>query len=137
MTEDKACRDLLDNDGENRAVRCFLGIYQCGSPSVKQMKIHLEHSGFNDCWPEWVTDPKNAGHLTKGGAQDWLRYLFALEDRAAKPAVPDGCAIVPKEPTDKMTFVGQSMRYVSANSIGAIYRSMLSAAPTPPETAKE
>lgn len=74
-------RELLDDDGENRAVRCFLSMYGCmNSPSVKSMKIHLEHSGFNDCWPAWVTDPANAGHLTKGGAQHWLRHLFALEE---------------------------------------------------------
>ncbi len=71
--------DLID--GENRAVRCFLMLYgnTGGSTSVKSMKIHLEHSGFNDCWPSWVIDPANAGHLTKAGAQDWLRHLFALE----------------------------------------------------------
>lgn len=35
---------------------------------------------------------------------------------------------VPKEPTDLMTHVGQRLRYVSAWSIGAIYREMLAAA---------
>lgn len=38
--------------------------------------------------------------------------------------------LVPSEPTDQMTFVGQSHRYDSAWSIGAIYREMLAAAPT-------
>lgn len=73
-------RDLLDEDGENRAVRCFLAQYQCGSScSTKRMKTHLEQSGFKDCWPDWVNT--NGGHLTKGGAQAWLRYLFALEHK--------------------------------------------------------
>lgn len=92
-------RDLIDKTGENRAVRMFLALYGgMTGISVKQMKIHLEHSGFNDCWPAWVIDPANQGHLTKGGAQDWLRHLFALEqgeqpaderkDAASKAAVP-------------------------------------------------
>lgn len=71
-------RELLDADGENRAVRSFLAQFQCGGDSgIKAMKIHLEHSGFNDCWPAWVVG--SSGHLTKGGAQSWLRHLFALE----------------------------------------------------------
>jgi hypothetical protein len=40
--------------------------------------------------------------------------------------------LVPIEPTDAMTYIGQTLRYDSANSIGDIYRKMLSAAPTPP-----
>jgi hypothetical protein len=46
--------------------------------------------------------------------------------------VPDGWKLVPVEPTDAMTFVGQKHRYDSAWSIGAIYREMLAAAPRQP-----
>jgi hypothetical protein len=42
--------------------------------------------------------------------------------------VPEGYALVPIDPTDVMTFIGQSMRYESLNSIGAIYKSMIAAA---------
>lgn len=66
---------------ENLAVRAFLSAYQCNpAVTVALMKSHMEHHGFNDCWPDWVTDPNTQGHLTKQGAQSWLRYLFALEN---------------------------------------------------------
>jgi hypothetical protein len=42
--------------------------------------------------------------------------------------IPEGYALVPVEPTDGMTFIGQSMRYESLNSIGAIYKAMIAAA---------
>lgn len=47
----------------------------------------------------------------------------------ATPNIPTGRRLVPIEPTDKMTYVGQSLRYDSAISIGEIYRQMLAAAP--------
>lgn len=74
--------DLLDDDGENRAVRSFLMQYGLQGLTVLRMRNHMELSGWHDCWPEWVNDPANEGHLTKGGAGDWLRFLFKLEDRA-------------------------------------------------------
>ncbi|HGN3233784.1 TPA: hypothetical protein ACKRQQ_001468 [Pseudomonas aeruginosa] len=49
----------------------------------------------------------------------------------AQPSVPDGWKPVPMEPTPQMTFVGQSLRYDSVNSIGEIYRQMLAVAPSP------
>lgn len=73
-------RDLLDSDGENRAVRAFLMLYGCGNPTAKQMAEHMRLSGFNFV-PDWVE--RSPGHLTKGGAQLWLRMLFALECAAA------------------------------------------------------
>ena len=71
-------RTLLDTDGENRAVRMFLALY--GSSygiTIRQMKCHLGAAGFGGAWPTWVNE--HDGHLTKGGAQDWLRHLFNLE----------------------------------------------------------
>lgn len=85
-------RDLLDGDGENRAVRTFLQLYGCtNSPSVEGMRAHLSASGFDGCWPEWVeqSDVGTGGHLTKGGAQDWLRHLFSLESVLSPIAVTD------------------------------------------------
>jgi hypothetical protein len=38
--------------------------------------------------------------------------------------------LVPVDPTDEMTFIGQSLRYVPINSIGTIYRAMLAAVPS-------
>jgi hypothetical protein len=74
-------RELMDSDGENRAVRAFLMLYgSTASPSIEGMRDHMEFSGFNGCWPEWAAT--QYGFLTKGGAQDWLRYLFGLEQAA-------------------------------------------------------
>jgi hypothetical protein len=50
----------------------------------------------------------------------------------APVAVPAGWKLVPVQPTDKMTFIGQSLRYDSVNSIGEIYRQMIAAAPSAP-----
>ena len=71
--------DLIDkDDGENRAVRAFLMLYggACGV-TCGQMLDHLTNSGFPHA-PYWVVGQRSA-HLTKGGAQSWLRHLFALE----------------------------------------------------------
>lgn len=68
---------LLDTDGENRAVRMFLALYGgARGVTTQQMRGHLTMAGFPDAWPEWAN--LNV-HLTKGGAQDWLRHLFDLE----------------------------------------------------------
>lgn len=69
-------RDLLDADGENRAVRTFLQLYGGESVTTQRMRNHLTMSGFEHYWPDWTN--KNE-HLTKAGAQIWLRYLFSLE----------------------------------------------------------
>lgn len=72
--------DLLDTDGENRAVRAFLLLYgtSCGV-TVGVMQRHMRMSGFPH-WLEWVAKPDAAGeHLNKAAAQAWLRHLFALE----------------------------------------------------------
>ena len=84
-------RDLIDpDDGENRAVRAFLMRYEPAGLSVGQMKTHLRMSGWNGCWPSWCDEPgEDKQHLTKAGAQLWLRHLFSLE-AAAGVAVAHG-----------------------------------------------
>lgn len=67
-------RELLDDDGENRAVRAFLMMYGTPGLTALKMKKHMIASGFPH-YPDWVQDC----HLTKAGAQIWLRQLFALE----------------------------------------------------------
>ena len=51
---------------------------------------------------------------------------------ASPASAPEGFVLVPVEPTNEMTFIGQSHRYDATWSVGAIYREMLAAAPTPP-----
>lgn len=68
---------LLDDDGENRAVRAFLMHYGAPGLTVKQQRDNMRRAGWGGCWPGWVPDVD--GHLTKAGAQAWLRHLFSLE----------------------------------------------------------
>jgi hypothetical protein len=71
-------RDLIDpEDGENRAVRAFLMHYGAPGLTVKQQRDNMRRAGWDGFWPAWTADVD--GHLTKLGAQNWLRYLFDLE----------------------------------------------------------
>jgi hypothetical protein len=83
-------RDLLDEEGENLAVRAFLLYYGGGNAAcpIISMRAHLARSGFDGCWPAWAAAP-NSSTLTKSGAQLWLRHLFALEGRRSA-AIGDG-----------------------------------------------
>lgn len=74
-------KDLLDDDGENRAVRSFLLCYGMsdGKRTIGAMKYHMEMSGW-DNHPDFVAFTSlHDAHLTKAEAQAWLRHLFALE----------------------------------------------------------
>jgi hypothetical protein len=84
---------LMDDDGENRAVRCFLMQYGVPGLTTGAMRKHMERCGFSH-WPEWVTE-QDGEHLTKGGAQHWLRHLFALE-AAERLCAPSASAPLPK-----------------------------------------
>lgn len=81
---------LIDDEGENQAVRIFLALYggACGV-TAEQMRKHLKMAGFDGAWPEWASAYN--GHLTKAGAQLWIRHLFALEQPAQlkPPAVEE------------------------------------------------
>jgi len=70
--------EMVNDEGENRAVRMFLALYggACGV-TAEQMRKHLDMAGFDGAWPEWANN--HNGHLTKAGAQLWIRHLFALE----------------------------------------------------------
>lgn len=90
MNQDQQlCEALIDPvDGENRAVRCFLMFYTGGSAMVADVRENMRAAGF-PYWPEWV-EKEEAGALSKLGAQNWLRHLFALEARTAtQQAAPE------------------------------------------------
>jgi hypothetical protein len=73
---------LIDpQDGENLAVRCFLMLYTGGATMVRDIREGMRTAGFPH-WPEWV-EADDAGSLSKLGAQNWLRHLFALENPPA------------------------------------------------------
>jgi hypothetical protein len=59
-------------------------------------------------------------------------FNFARALLASERVAREGWKLVPLEPTNKMTAVGQEHRYQSVWSIGAIYREMLAASPTAP-----
>lgn len=71
------------DDGENPAVRAFLLCYgaQMHDMTIGRMREHLTRSGL-PYWPEWAAPSAGSDgmHLTKMGAQSWLRYLFSLEE---------------------------------------------------------
>ncbi len=72
-------RQILDDEGENLAVRSFLMQYSCDrSITAEEMCRHMKLSGWDEFWPTWA--PGSNAHLTKAGAQIWLRLLFNLED---------------------------------------------------------
>jgi hypothetical protein len=75
---------VQDAEGENKAVRSFLMLYGQPGLTVGQMKKHMTMSGFK-AWPAWVETEPDGAHLTKAGAQLWIRHLFALE---ATPHAP-------------------------------------------------
>lgn len=78
-------RNLRDTDGENLAVRWFLAGYCKGGVTAKEMRKHMEMSGYGGAWPKWASDFN--GHLTKAGAQLWIRHLFNLEQPAQQEPV--------------------------------------------------
>lgn len=71
--------ELIDDDGENLAVRWFLAAYSGGVNTGHRMAIHMQKCGFGWTHPDWVKKYVPGEHLSKGGAQAWLRHLFALE----------------------------------------------------------
>lgn len=74
---------LLDSDGENRAVRSFLMAYSCDRAlSIGDMANHMRRSGWSGHWPDWVSISEKS-HLTKAGAQLWIRHLFDMEAMSA------------------------------------------------------
>jgi hypothetical protein len=85
--------DLMDDDGENRAVRTFLLHYGAPGLTVAQMRENMRRAGWDGCWPEWVNNPE-VPYLTKAGAQHWLRHLFSLEPVvAARTELPQPTTI--------------------------------------------
>lgn len=73
-------RPLLHDDGENQAVRTFLMFYG-SNPTLThlQMMFNMQHSGY-PYFPSWVGEVRDET-MTKAAAQDWLRYLFSLENK--------------------------------------------------------
>jgi hypothetical protein len=78
---------------------------------------------FGDWWDDYF---KRHGKEKAWPVKAAAREAFAFAQAAA---APEGWKLVPIDPTNRMTFIGQGMRYESANSIGAIYAAMLLAAP--------
>ena len=73
-------RELMKKN-ENQAVRCFLMFYGGNyGITVKKMRDHMRLAGYTS-WPHWVDVTTDGQHLTKSDAQEWLRYLFNLEEK--------------------------------------------------------
>jgi hypothetical protein len=127
---------LLDDDGENGAVRWFLACYgHGGQKTIGTMKANLEMAGFEGCWPDWCNAEHPSAHLTKGGAQLWIRHLFSLE--AQQVAVPAGYVLVTAESLRDIkcrvntlaTLSLKAERYSAGREIKQDIADMLAAAP--------
>jgi hypothetical protein len=82
-------RDLLDEEGENRAVRSFLMQYSCDRAiTVGAILAHMNRSGWRGTAPAFALDVRPETHLTKAGAQLWIRHLFSLECAAPTAGEP-------------------------------------------------
>jgi len=77
-------RELLDDDGENLALRTFLAFYGNNpTVSIGAMKDCMETSGW-DNHPEFVIRMSDWS-MTKGTAQMWIRHLLSLEQAITQP----------------------------------------------------
>ncbi len=84
--------NLLDEEGENQAVRDFLGLYGCaGGTNIGTMKKHMKRSGWDKHWPDWVENERDVYPVTKSGAQLWIRHLFSMEPAPAHCSEGDRC----------------------------------------------
>lgn len=81
--------DLIDTDGENKAIRSFLRFYLEPGITIGNMRDNMAMSGWEGCWPASIGAAHADSTLTKGGTQLWLRHLFSLEAQFASPAVAD------------------------------------------------
>lgn len=84
-----ADRDLMDSDGENRALRTFLMQYGLPGLTVNAMRQHMKRSGWGI---EYLPDFAKFGgveHLTKAGAQIWIRHLLSMEAAPAQCELSD------------------------------------------------
>ena len=73
-------------DGENLLVRYFLASYRSADNlSVGYMKNSMSLMSRPypvKAWPDWVDEMDDDAHVTKLAAQNWLRYLFSLENKS-------------------------------------------------------
>lgn len=109
MTE----RELLDDDGENRALRTFLMQYSCDrATTVGAMLAHMNRSGWRGLAPAFALGVRPEENLTKAGAQLWIRHLLSIEARATLPqpsAEPVGSIAVPRA---TLTMIYDAMNHI-------------------------
>lgn len=128
-------RELVDDEGENQALRCFLMQYSCDrSMTLAAMAKFMLRSGWgSEYWPQFARNPELQGMpLTKAGAQLWIRHLIELERRTpVSGEVAEGCVIVPKEPTEAMIAAGD-IHMDGVSQLGDAWAAMIAASPSLP-----
>jgi len=68
------------DEDENEAVRYFLMIYGGNNNiTIGKMQAQMKLYGIQEV-PAWVETSHSENHLTKAGAQSWLRFLFEEYD---------------------------------------------------------
>lgn len=86
--------ELLDEEGENLAVRSFLMQYSCDRAlTIGAMRKHMDMSGWPlQYCPEFARiGDYDSQHLTKAGAQLWIRHLISME-----PTVKESLQVAPE-----------------------------------------
>ena len=83
-------KPILDNNGENKALSCFLDAYSNSiRKEIETIKSHMESNGY-PYWPSWVNESKKHSFMTSTQVQDWIKYLIKLEDiKETPPGVRD------------------------------------------------
>ncbi|CAB3687984.1 hypothetical protein LMG24238_02963 [Paraburkholderia sediminicola] len=104
-------------------------IYQQASAIIDYARDHRR----SVCTCDKQDDTAASHHQPGCRYRTFVEASVTLDElSSSKPAVPEGWKLVPMEPTNAMTFVGQKHRYEPVWSIGAIYREMLAASPVSP-----
>lgn len=74
--------DIIDTDGENKAIRSFLRYYLKPGISIGEMRDNMAMAGWDGCWPESLAAADWNSTLTKFETQTWLRHLFGLDAKS-------------------------------------------------------
>lgn len=70
--------NMMDEDGENQALRSFLLLYSGGVQTYGNCRC-MRLGGYEYAIPEWAKESPASAHVTKAAAQEWIRFILSLE----------------------------------------------------------
>jgi hypothetical protein len=123
---------VANRDAEIAALRAQLACNLSGAaPTQPKAQGSIDTPEFRALLADFGHNWTNGDEAQKASRAALIDHIDAWAGSRAGDAAPDGWRLTPEQPTNKMTAIGQDLRYKSVNSIGAIYRAMLAAAPAP------